>query len=426
MTRQWSVFSLTLFIVGSVDSIRNLPAAALLSGDIYYYFFLALFLFLIPTACIASWFSYRYTEGIYGWVKNSLGENCAFYAAWFQWMQNIFIFPTFLSFTAGVFLYCLSPEHSTNKIVLFTLINLIIWGLTYINLKGLSLSRAVSIVCALLGLIVPFVLILGIGLVEYIREPHALAFTANVHERSWTSFTAVMLSFCGIEIVGIYSIRTQSTKLPKAIGLAVIIIFVTMLLGSLTIGMFVPYERLNFITNIPEVFELFFTKIHLNFLAAWFTLLIGIGCIGCANNWLTAPVSTLSFALQIGKPKKLLLIQSSIISVISTLFLLVSSINTSYWIMLTLATQMYLSMYLLMFIGAIKLALRSKNSTDCLIIGIASVGIMGVLIAISVSFYPPFFVTTTHLMYIVSLGVSLFVINGVGLMLRRGLNLLPE
>lgn len=110
MPKKLTTFSLVLLTVGSVDSIRNLPAAALVGKEIFFYFTLALLLFLLPSAVIAAWFSGQSKEGIYGWVKQSLGRNIGFMAIWFQWMQNILIYPTFFSFIAGSLLYCLAPH----------------------------------------------------------------------------------------------------------------------------------------------------------------------------------------------------------------------------------------------------------------------------------------------------------------------------
>lgn len=48
MNKKLTIFSLTLMTVGSVDSIRNLPAAALVGTEIFWYFALAFFSFYYP------------------------------------------------------------------------------------------------------------------------------------------------------------------------------------------------------------------------------------------------------------------------------------------------------------------------------------------------------------------------------------------
>lgn len=70
-------------------------------------------------------------------------------------------------------------------------------------------------------------------------------------------------------------------------------------------------------------------------------------------------------------------------------FLLLPSINTSYWFMITLATQMYLFMYGFMFAGAIRLAWQEKKHFSWFIILSSILGFIGITISIAVSFNPP-------------------------------------
>ena len=49
-----TVFSLTMITVGSVDSIRNLPATALFGSQLIAFFILGALFFLIPTALVSA------------------------------------------------------------------------------------------------------------------------------------------------------------------------------------------------------------------------------------------------------------------------------------------------------------------------------------------------------------------------------------
>lgn len=395
MNKKLTVFSLTLMTVGSVDSIRNLPAAALVGTDIFWYFGLALCFFLLPSAIIAGWFSSKSHEGIYGWVKKSLGPKAGFIAIWFQWMQNILIYPTFFSFIAGTLLYCINPNFIENKGLLFILINLFIWCLTWVNIKGIYLSHRVTVFCSIFGLLLPFILILAIGTIWMIFYPQSLNHIPPSNQDSWASLTAIILSFCGIEIAGVYTQESKPGALPVAIVLSVIIIFVTMLFGSLTLAFILSPKQLNLIGGIPELFQVFFTQIQFANLSLVVNILIVLGCIGCANNWLISPLKGLLFASNElphsahQSPSKFLLIQACGVSFISTLFLLFPSINASYWFMITLATQMYLFMYALMFAGAIRLAWQEKKRFFWLITTCSIFGFIGITISLVVSFTPP-------------------------------------
>ncbi|MDR3501809.1 MAG: APC family permease [Legionella sp.] len=419
-----TVLSLTLITVGSVDSIRNLPIAAQVGPDLFLYFFLALLLFLLPCALVVSWFVKQSPEGIYGWIKTSLGQQIGFLAIWFQWMQNLLIYPTFLSFIAGAFLYCIDPQLIQQKSILFITINVLIWGLTWFNIRGLNLSHHITILCTLCGLLIPFALILAIGVLWLIMHPQSIHLSIPAHQETWTSLTAIILSFCGIEVAAVHAHDSNPGAFTKAIMLSVLIIFATMLFGSFTLAMLLSPHQLNFISGIPELFSLFFNQIHLEKISIIINGLIVVGCIGCANSWLNSPLKGLLFAskdLTKAEPTKtkvtqLLCIQACGVSLISTLFLMLPSINASYWIMITLATQMYLLMYVLMFIGAIRLSWKQQTLNRWGILLTSLMGLIGIGIVFTVSFAkPPSFKQDSQLLYSLELSLSLLLIAGTSL-----------
>ncbi|WP_419418401.1 APC family permease [Legionella sp. D16C41] len=436
MAKKLTSFKLALIIVCSVDSIRNLPAIAIIGQDLFLYFGLAFGLFLLPSAYIASWFTQYSDEGIYGWVKLSLSKKLGFIAISLQLMQNLFIFPTFLAFIAGLILYCLAPTLTQNNLLIFLIANGLIWGLTGLNTHGFALSSRLTVICALLGLIIPFIIILVIGSNWLILYPQALKTLPTNAEHSWAALTAIILSFCGIEIAAVHAKESKEKALPKAIALSVIIIFVTMLFGALTLALIIPAEQLNFITGIPELFHFFFKQINLAPLALLIDLLIIVGCLGCANNWLISPIKGLAFAAGTITDRRvhkaLLLGQAAIVSIISSLFLFFPSLNASYWIMIVLATQMYLVMYFLMFIGAICLARRLKGNTNLRwqVLILASLGLVGSTIAFVVSFSPPATLTITPANYQLALllsfcGTLTFIVGGYYLFSYKLVKLSP-
>ncbi|STX51481.1 amino acid antiporter [Legionella busanensis] len=418
MLKKLSSLQLTLIIVCSVDSIRNLPAAATMGRDLFFYFLLAFLFFLLPCAVITSWFTQQSDEGIYGWVKLSLGKGFGFVAIWLQFMQNLFIFPTFLAFIAGLFLYCFDGSLAQNNHLIFLITNSLIWGLTWINRRGFSLSSFLTICCSFVGLIIPFILILAIGIEWLIINPHTLTTLTSNTENSWAALTAIILSFCGIEIAAIHAKESKANALPRAIGFSTFIIFFTMLFGALTLALIIPSQQLSFITGIPDLFQIFFSQIKLDKIALIIDMMVFIGCVGCANNWLISPIKGLTFAFKKegnavhtdNVNNQLLVIQASIISIISILFLFFPSVNMSYWLMIVLATQMYLVMYVLMFLSAICLALQQQKTNKWWVITLGLLGIGGSLIAFSVSFYPPTNLATSQLNYCLLLLLSLVII----------------
>ncbi|WED42101.1 APC family permease [Legionella cardiaca] len=402
MKKQLSIGSLSLITICSVDSIRNLPVAALAGSQLLNYFFLALLFFLLPSAMIAAWFSEQSQQGVYGWVKQGLGKQSAFAAIWFQCIQNILIYPTFLSFIAGALLYSCSPQLATNKHFIFITILCLIWTLTWINLKGIHLSSCFNSFCTVFGLLLPFLLILIMGGIwSFTHRAPGSSLLPIATSYSWTSLVAIMLSFCGIEIAAVHAKESQPGSFARAIFISVGVIFCTMLFGAITLAMIIPLQQLNFISSIPQLIDLFFNELHCGQFAFLINGLIAIGCIGTANNWVIAPIKGLSFAIDEGflptrlikakakiNPNRLLITQAIIVSIISTLFLAFPTINGSYSIMLNCATQVYLLMYIMLFVSAIKIVFNDKKITWTILIW-ASLGLLGIGLVLIVSLIPP-------------------------------------
>jgi amino acid transporter len=422
VSKKLSLLSLSLLIIGSVDSIRNLPAAALAGSQLLNYFSLALIFFLLPCAIVSSWFSTQSAQGVFGWVHIGLGRRPAFMAVWFQSIQNILIFPTLFSFIAGTILYTISPELVEYKRLVFIIIMALIWGLTWINSRGIQTSSTFNSFCSITGLLIPFILILVIGLYWWLTQiNHQSTLVPTAESYSWTSLTAIMLSFCGIDLAAVHAADAKPGAYPKAVLISVFIIFLSMLFGSIVLAMIIPAKQLSFISSIPQLIQLFFSKIEYGHCAFIINGLIAIGCIGAANNWLLAPIKGLGFAADEGflnknytklndkkVPIKLLLIQASCISIISALFLIIPSINASYWIMLNSATQIYLVMYVLLFLSAIKTSLNLRSKTKIIVLMSSAFGLIGISISLVVSFaLPPNLKLGSQLVYSVVNGVFL-------------------
>ena len=64
---------------------------------------------------------------------------------------------------------------------------------------------------------------------------------------SWTSLTAIMTAFAGMELAAVHikDIRDPQKTFPRALFISVWIILITMLFGSLSIAIVLPHEQIN-------------------------------------------------------------------------------------------------------------------------------------------------------------------------------------
>ena len=426
-----SLLSLTLLITGSIDSIRNLPATALFGSSLIFFVAFAGVLFLLPTALVSAELAANIDEGgIYQWTCLAFGKRIGFLAVWLQWVNNIFWFPTVLSFIAGTAAYLINPILAQNKYYLVCAILVIFWFLTWVNLKGVHLSSKFAGICTIVGLFIPvasIIFLAGVWLVSHqpiqIHVAATSIFPHITEMNHWIALTAIMLSFTGMELttVHIKEVHEPVRSFPKALAYASIIILLTMMLGSLAIAFVIPYDQINLVNGTIQTFTYFLSVYHFSYLVPLFTVLLVVGSIGGLMSWVSGPIRGLSqaanhrflppFFQTLNRhhvPKNLLITQAFLVSIVGGAYLLIPNINSVFWLLMALATQLYMLMYVIMFLAALKLRHRliPNNRNTFRIPGervgtsvVCLLGLLGCAITLCVGFIPPPFYTGNYYYY---------------------------
>lgn len=416
-----TIFSLTMITVGSVDSIRNLPATALFGSQLISFFILGALFFLIPTALVSAELSsgWPIEGGIYIWVREAFGKKVGFLAIWLQWIENVIWYPTILSFVAGTIGYLIDPELVKNPYFLWCIIVASFWGATLVNLTGMRSSALFANICALFGLLLPMVLIISLG-AAWILEGNPLHIDLSLDSvlphfsdsSMWVSLTAIIMSYCGIEIATVHAndVENPQKAFPMALVYSVSIILVTLALGSLSIAIVLPQAEINLVAGIMQAFDAFFARYNLGWCIPLVAVMLVLGGLGGVSNWIIAPTKGLLIAAQDGNlppffqkvnrheaPVVMLIGQAIIVTLLSTLFLFMPSVNGSYWLLTALAAQLYMLMYFIMFITAILLRVKCPDHPRAFripggllgLLFVCTIGIFGVIITFAVSFMPP-------------------------------------
>lgn len=383
-----SFFPLVLLIVAAIDSIRNLPMTALFGSSLIFFFLLSACMFLIPISLVSAEFSSRFPEegGVFHWVRHAFGEKIGMLAVWLQWINTMVWYPTILSFIAGTAAYLINPDLAGNKAFLVSVILLVFWGLTLINLRGIRVSANVNSYCGMLGTLMPmiFLILLGIWWIA-VGNQVAVSFAAKEMIPSfgsvgnWSALIAIMASFLGMELAGVHvsDIHNPQKNFPKALGLSVIILLGTMVLGALSIAVVIPKDNIHLVDGIMQTFTMFFEAFHLSFLTPLLAILIVIGSTGGMINWLLSPAKGLFQAAERGfLPKyftvknrhgvseRILFLQAILVSVFCLAIVLMPSVNAFYWFLTALSTELYMIMYMILFIAALKLG-RPHKTANC-------------------------------------------------------------
>ncbi|MES2200333.1 MAG: APC family permease [Chlamydiota bacterium] len=439
MTRKLSLFSLVMLIVTAIDSIRNLPSAALFGSALIFFFIAAALVFLIPTSLVAAELTAIFPEkgGVYHWVDRAFGDKWAMVAIWMQWINTMVWYPTILSFIAGTAAYLINPDLVDHKGYLLGCILTVFWAITFLNFFGLHFSSKINNIFGMVGTIFPMVLLIILGGVWiFLDKPLQIKVDAGTlipsftDSRNWISLIAIMASFLGMELAGVHvnDIKEPQKNFPKALFISAFFILATMVLGSLAIAFVVPGEKINLVSGVMQVLSGFFQAFHLGWLTPVLAVLIVIGSIGSIINWLISPAKGLLHAAEFGYlplfftkknskdvPCRILLAQAILVSLFCLVYLLVPSVNGFYWFLTALSTGLYMIMYILMFASALKLHHKYRDRPKVFKIPGGSLGIwfvcmlgfIGCLSTIVVSFFPPGNIEIgSNIRYIAMVGIA--------------------
>jgi amino acid transporter len=206
-----------------------------------------------------------------------------------------------------------------------------------------------------------------------------------------------MASFVGMELAGVHTadIANPKKNFPKATGVSVLVLLGALGIGSLSIALVIPSQSIHFVDGVMQTFSIFLAACGLSSLIPVLAVLIIAGAIGGSVNWVLAPAKGLmqagaegflpDFLLiknKMGVAHRLLILQALVVSAFCYALYFVSSLNNYYWFLMALSTGLYMLMYIVLFLAALKLKRPKENNpipygfrTILCIFGIASCAI---------------------------------------------------
>lgn len=379
------IFTLALLSVSAIISLRNLPTTALLGSESIAFFVAAGLGFFIPVALVCAELAAGWPKkgGVYLWVTEAFGADFGFLAVWLQWVESVVWLPTILSFIAATAAYLLNPSLATNKLFLVTIMLTVLWATTFLNFRGLKTSSLFSTIGVLLGTIIPGIVLIVLGFSHFSTgvEQGLLQFTTEgLTPRAdfsvLVTFTAILLGFCGMEIPAyhVHSAENPQRDFPRAMFMATFIILSISIFGSLAIAAVVPKSEMNLIAGPMQAFHVFFNAFGIGWAAHVLALLTFIGSLALLNTWIIGPSKGMLISTEDGFmpkffkrtnnkeiPTTLLYLQAVCGSLLISIFVFNPSIKAAYWIINTLAAQLYLMMYFILFLAVIKLRYSQPN-----------------------------------------------------------------
>lgn len=438
-----SIFVLAMLNVAIMASLRNLPLVASYGLSALVFFAIVAIFFLVPSALVSAELATGWSKGggVYVWVREALGDRWGFFAIWMQWVHNVAWYPVILSFVATTLAYVFNPELAENKVFVVLIVLFSFWGMTLLNYLGLETSSWFSTIGVIMGTILPGLLIITLG-VTWIASGNPsntpISFEAvipSIHDIGDLVFLAgLFLAFTGLEVSSAYASRVQNPQknYPKSIILAAILTFTVFMLGSLAIAIVIPKGDISLAAGLMEAFSQFFSYYNLQWILPIVGILLVIGAIAEVNAWIVGPVQGLYATTNHGNlpplfhklnkrgvPTNLLWFQGIIVSITSLVILELPSISASFWILSAMSAQIYLVMYIMMFIAAIRLRYTKPHVPRAYKVPYGSKGIwilsvFGVIactFVILLGFWPPAQIDVGSIVF-----YELFLIGGLVIM----------
>lgn len=415
------LFVLIMFIVGSIDSLRNMPSNAMFGAPLIFFFIVAAICFLFPIALIsAELTSYHPKQnGVYLWIKEAFGEKTAFFGIWLQWINTATWYPSILSFIAGGLACLIDPSLCNNKLFAVIIILTVFWSLTLLSLKNFSLSAGFATFCTVTGFLLPFCVMAALA-ITWKFNGHPIQIHLHLTNiipkfsdiNDWVSLTTIITAFLGMELatVNVQNMKNPARNYPIGVITASTIILFTMIIGSLAIAFVIPQKQIGLTTGIFQTFAYYLDAFHLKDWLYVMSALVVLASIGEMINWIISPARGLQQAAQSGAlpkvfaknnkhgmPMNILIAQAVLVSLVCLSFTLFKTMNDIYWLLTDLSTEMYVIMYVLMFLAAIKLHYKNKHIVKPFTIPggaftkwiLCLLGLSSCLITLIVGFIPP-------------------------------------
>lgn len=369
---------MAVLIATAVASVRGLPAMAAYDWASVFLYVLPAILFMVPVALVAAELASGWKGGVFVWVKEAYGDRLGFFAIWQQWMQNVAWYPAQLAFFASALAYVFNPGLANSGVFTGLVILVVYWFSTLIATRGVGAFAKVGTWGFIIGTIVPAAALIVFAII-FVQDGGTSHLPPIADAEWFPKFTGLasivlivsnFLSYAGMEMnaVHVTEMRRPSVGFPKAIVLSVVLILFVFILPTLAISVGVPGSSINLTQGVLQAFDVFFNHLGMPWATTVMSLLIVIGILASVVTWIPGPSRGLLIVAKDGYlPPRLqatnaqgmqvpiMMVQGLIVTAMSVLFALLPSVQSVFWILTAMAVQLYLIMYMIMFLAAMRL-----------------------------------------------------------------------
>jgi glutamate:GABA antiporter len=408
--------ALALLTVGSVGYLGSAPATSVFGLASVFLYVVPAFVFLVPVSLVAAELASGWPGGVYNWVREGISAPMGLLAVWCEFSQTIFYYPALLGFVGSTLAYAIDRRLASNGVYTAAIIVGLFWGGVLVSSRGVSVVARLSSAGTLIGTLIPGATLVVLGVI-YLLQGKPSAAPMNVHHvlPPWHGLAGIVLvvnsffTYAGVEVNAVHvdDLHDPGREYPKSIFLAMGLVLAVFVLPTLAIAWVIPEHQISLTAGVMQAFDGLLTHFGVSFVVPLIAVALAVGAIAGMLSWLGGPSEGL---LRIGREQgylppyfqkvnhqgievHILAAQGAVITIIALLYAIVPTISRAYWIFTAMATQVYLIMYLLMFIAAVRLRRKQPDHPRgyrahwlgplCLLGGISSVT------AFVIGFVPP-------------------------------------
>jgi amino acid transporter len=408
--------ALAFITVGSVGNLGSTPPLAVLGLASVSLYVVPAVLFLVPVSLVAAELASGWPGGVYNWVEQGISAPMGLLAVWCEFAQTIFFYPALLAYIADTLAYVVDPRLAGNGVYTAVIIIVLFWAGVLVTSRGSLLVAALSSSGTVIGTLIPGAIIVALGVAYLLQGHHSAApMTAQHVFPAWQGVASIVLvvnsffTYAGVEVnaVHIDELRNPSRDYPKSIFLALGLCLAVFIFPTLAISWVVPSHQISFTAGVMQAFDRLLTHFGLAFGVPVIAIALAAGALAGILAWLDGPSEGL---LKIGRQQgflppyfqrvnrqgievRILAAEGVVITFIALLYAFIPSVTHAYWIFAVMATQVYMIMYVLMFIAAMRLRRSQPDQTRSYRVPalglLCVVGVMAAVAAIVIGFVPP-------------------------------------
>ena len=376
--------AMAMLTLGSVGDLGATPATAVLGLASVVIFVLPAIVFLLPASLVSAELASGWPGGVYNWVSEGISPRMGFVAIWCQFAQTTFYYPALLAYVASTLAYVFAPSLAHSGLYTTVVIIVLFWSAVLVSARGVLSTGRLASYGIFIGTLVPGLLLVLLAAI-YLLQGNASAAPLNAHHvlPEWHGLTSVVLIvnsfflYAGVEVNAVHvdELRDAPREFPKATLLAVVLILLVFIFPTLAISVAVPAPHISFTAGVMQAFKSLLDHFGLSVLTPIIAVGLVVASLSGLLDWLTGPsTGLLDIARERGYLPRyfqelnsngvqlhILLAQGAVITLIGVLYALVPVVSRAYWVFAALATEVYLIMYLLMFVAAINLRRRQPE-----------------------------------------------------------------